>query len=79
MIERMAVHWKTIGYGLSFEIPRIRIIEESHRNVENACVAMLEYWLDTDKTATWHQLLEAMEHTDILPLLARDLKHALTQ
>ena len=80
VIERMSVHWRTVGYALNIADARIDIIEDDNKcNIENACLTMLGHWLDSNEKPTWHQLIEAIESCSALSCLASDLRNALIQ
>ena len=46
--------------GLSQSV--LDIIEHDHRSAIDCCIKMWTKWLDTDTTATWRTVLNALDH-----------------
>jgi len=57
-----ATFWKTIGVLLELPTEELNIIEQ-HNNAKavSCCNAMFQKWLETDPSASWKRLLEAIE------------------
>ena len=80
VIESLAANWKRVAIALSINSYRIAIIDaNSSRNVEDACLEMLQWWLDQqqEKKATWRALIRAIQDVAELQVLARDMETAL--
>ena len=80
VIESLAANWKRVAIALSINSYRIAIIDaNSSRNVEDACLEMLQWWLDQqqEKKATWRALIRAIRDVAELQVLARDMETAL--
>ena len=78
IIETIAAKWKAVGIALCLNRHRIDIIERDAlrpNQTENACRAMLEYWME-GRRATWRALIRALEDVDE-NVLASQLKDAL--
>ena len=59
---KFAVHWKSIGEFLSIPKGKLDILGEDYKeSVERCCNEMFDVWLDTDHTATWEKVLQAIE------------------
>ena len=57
-----ATRWRVIGTQLGLPIERLNIIEHDHRDkAEPCCNAMLEKWLQVDRTASWSKLFTVIE------------------
>ena len=77
-IETIAAKWRAVGIALCLNRHRIDIIQSDAlppNQTENACRAMLEYWME-GRGATWRALIRALEDVDE-NVLASQLKDAL--
>ena len=66
----VADKWKDIGVHLLHPAVInnrvLEVIEADHpRSVERCCKSMFEKWLDTQKDASWNQLVEAIEAIEL--------------
>ena len=78
IVETIAAKWRAVGIALCLNRYRIDIIERDAlrpNQTENACRAMLEYWME-GRGATWRALIRALEDVDE-NVLASQLKDAL--
>ena len=82
VVSRVAPHWYDLGITLLNEDQEshLDIIESGHGNdKEECCKKMFWYWLSTNTSATWKQLLEALRSPGVkLPVVAADLEKMLT-
>ena len=79
-LERMAIHWKKVAFQLDLGTDRVGIIEENYsKNIEGACMKMIEEWLKREgEKATWRKLIAAINTVEDLHVLADDLRKALS-
>ena len=62
VIPHCAAKWKFIGSLLGLSQSVLDIIEHDHRSAIDCCIKMWTKWLDTDTTATWRTVLNALDH-----------------
>ena len=82
VIPYVALQWYSLGLKLLNED------QESHLDVikldhggdnKKCCKEMFWYWLSTNPSATWKQLIEALRSSVVeLPIVAADLEKMLT-
>ena len=61
-----AIQWRMIGALLGVPTNLLNIIEKDHHfQTIPCCNAMLEKWLDIDKTASWGKLFTAIESSAV--------------
>ena len=82
VIPRVSPQWYVLGVKL------LKEEQESHLDIiksDNAgdkkqcCTDMFWYWLSTNTSATWKQLIEALQSPAVeLPVVAADLEKMLT-
>ena len=76
--------WKELGIILLQKgkdpVPRLEAIREDHpSNSRKCCLDMFQFWLDTDTTASWEQLIIALCSNGVgLAKAAEDLKKTLS-
>ena len=57
-----AASWRVIGTQLSLTSEELNIIEyDNHHRAVRCCNAVLEKWLEQDKSASWEKLLIVIE------------------
>ena len=82
VIEAIAANWKRIAIALSINSYRIAIIQaDSSHSVEDACLEMLQWWLDPqrEQRVSWRALIRAIRNIGELQVLARDIETALSE
>ena len=68
-------NWFLLGIFLSVPVKQLQKIESLHRGeVERCKIDMLQYWLDNNVTASWKDVVRALEQTNQL-VLAETVKH----
>jgi len=61
VVQSVAPKWKDLGVQLSISPNVLDIINANCPNdVEKSCKLMLDKWLNTQKSASWNQLLKAL-------------------
>ena len=82
VVSRVAPHWYDLGITLLDEDQEthLDVIESSHgSNKEECCKKMFWYWLNTNTSATWKQLIEGLRSPGVkLTVVASDLEKMLT-
>ena len=73
----MAAKWKRVAIALSIKSDRIEILDANSRKVENACLDMLQWWLENAEKPTWWGLIEALRDITDLQVLAHNIERAL--
>ena len=74
VIEAIAAKWKLVGISLSVTSDRIDIIEaDNPHRVEEACLQMLQWWLDHHRRPSWKSLIKALRNVN-LNVLAHDIE-----
>ena len=73
----MAVRWSNVAIALSINTCRIGIIERDSHSVEDACIKMLQWWLENEEKPTWWALIEAIRDITDLQVLAHNIEKAL--
>ena len=75
---RFACKWKDIGIQLlkTRHHSALDLIEADHKgNTEECCKRMINKWLETDKNASWSQLIKALNKESVsLNTLANEIK-----
>ena len=65
IVKQYAVHWERLGLELGLMDYHIANISENNarhpRRVEVCCTAVLQQWLDSDSSATWGKLDDAIK------------------
>ena len=78
----MSSQWYVLGVNLLREEQEshLDIIESDHAgDNKKCCIDMFRYWLSTNTTATWKQLIDALQSPAVeLPVVAADLEKMLT-
>ena len=82
MVPSVAIKWKALGEVLLHrdivETGYLEIIEKNNpNNVEECCNQMFIKWLQTDKDASWKQLITALQSSVQLYTLAEQIKKKL--
>ena len=68
----LAAHWKNIACEL-LNLEDVKNIDSTTKNNEDKCLDMLIKWLETDTTATYSKLIDALcEHN--LDAVAEQIK-----
>ena len=70
-----------LGACLNVPVSQLNKIQSTHTQdgVERCKLAMLQYWLDTNMTASWRNIARALERMDMLTLAAKlKLKYLVT-
>ena len=75
----IAAKWKRVAIALSIKQCHIDIIEADTRGVVEACLKMLQWWLEKEKRATWHVLINAIRDLEELNVLAHNIERVLSQ
>ena len=82
VVAHVTPHWYDLGITLLKEEQEshLDVIESSHGdNKKECCKKMFWYWLSTNTSATWQQLIEALRSPAVeLPVVAADLEKMLT-
>ena len=82
VVPHVSTHWYDLGIKLLNEEyeSHLDIIESSHGNdKKECCKKMFWYWLSTNTSATWGQLVEALQSPAVgLPVVAADVEKLLT-
>ena len=62
VVPRCAVKWRDLGLALGVESFHLDLIHVDHPNsCEHSCRLVLMRWLETDPSATWSKLIDAIE------------------
>ena len=83
VVPSVATRWKALGEFLLdpdlIEIGHLEIIEKNNsHDVVECCKQMFKKWLETDKYASWKQLIRALKHPSVeLTYLAHQIKKGL--
>ena len=68
-------NWFLLGIFLGVPVKQLQKIESLHRGETERCkIDMLQYWLDNNVTASWKDVVRALEQTNQL-VLAETVKH----
>ena len=68
----LTAYWKKIAYEL-LNLEDVKNIDSTTKDNEEKCLDMLIKWLETDTTATYSKLMDALcEHN--LPSVAKQIK-----
>ena len=85
IIKTVASQWRDIGDLLDFDasgatVQRIQV-DEGQRGVESCCRSMFQYWLQGNgvQPASWATLLEILEDSRFLSLVADVRRHLTSQ
>ena len=81
VVSRVAPHWYDLGITLLNEDQEshLDVIKSNYTDKKECCKEMFWYWLSTNTSATWKQLLEALRSSGVeLPVVAADLEKMLT-
>ena len=82
MVPHVSPQWYVLGVKLLKEEQELHldIIQSDHAgDNKKCCIAMFWYWLCTNTSATWKQLIEALQSPAVeLPVVAADLEKMLT-
>ena len=75
IVNKVASKWNILGYALLDEdqSEKIQNIKSNHKDNEECCIEMFNCWLRTDPNANWHDLVKALNTTN-LKTVAADLK-----
>ena len=67
------VDWYTLGAVLGVRVRKLREIQESNNQggVQRWKIDMFQSWLDSTPTASWEDVIRALEQLDHLTLAAR--------
>ena len=83
MVPSVTIKWKALGEVLLHrdivETGYLEIIEKNNpNNLEECCKKMFIKWLETDKDASWEQLITALQSSAVqLNTLAEQIKKKL--
>ena len=81
VVSRVAPHWYDLGITLLDEDQEshLDVIKSNYTDKKECCKEMFWYWLSTNTSATWRQLVEALRSSAVeLPVVAADLEKMLT-
>ena len=81
VVCRVAPHWYDLGITLLYEDQEsyLDVIKLNYTDKRECCKAMFWYWLSTNTTATWKQLIDSLRSSAVeLPVVAADLEKMLT-
>ena len=82
VIPHVSLHWYELGVQLLKEDQEshLDIIQSNQaRDDKKHCMDMFWYWLSTNTSATWQQLIKALQSPAVeLPVVAADLEKMLT-
>ena len=82
MVPYVSPQWYILGVKLLKEDQEshLDIIKSDHAgDNKKCCIHMFWYWLSTNTSATWKQLIKALQSTAVeLPVVAADLEKMLT-
>ena len=81
VVARVTPHWYDLGITLFNEEQEshLDVIKSNYTDKKTCCKEMLWYWLSTNTSATWEQLIEALRSPAVeLPVVAADLEKMLT-
>ena len=80
-VENFAPKWYKVGALLLKEEQEVRlgVIQANHgSNVEDCCLAMLRFWIETHPEANWHDLVMALRSPGVdLLSVASDIENKL--
>ena len=76
LIDHLALHWKSVGRQLGIEETTLAAIEKSNLHHE-AAIKMLNYWINSDASASWSKLLSAMRAKKELSTVAQTFQSSL--
>ena len=72
VVRQYAVQWERLGLELGLQDYDIANISENHaghaRRVEECCAAVLKQWLNSDPSATWGKLDDAIKKIKLSPV-----------
>ena len=71
------MRWSNVAIALSINTSRIGIIQIDSHSVEDACIKMLQWWLENAEKPTWCALIEAIRDITDLQVLAHNIEKAL--
>ena len=81
MIRKVAPQWHTLGIQLLSEDQEshLDVIKSNNGNdSKQCCMEMFWYWLDTNPSATWQQLLESLRSSALeLDIVAANIEKSL--
>ena len=81
VVPHVSAQWYVVGVKLLKEDQEsyLDIIESNHAgDNKKCCIDMFRYWLNTNTSATWKQLIEALRSPAVeLPVVATDLEQIL--
>ena len=60
----LAAHWRRIGYEL-LELDDVESINSTAKTDDDKCLDMLIKWLQTDSSASYSKLIEALDEYDL--------------
>ena len=60
----LAAHWRRIGYEL-LELDDVESINSTAKTDDDKCLDMLIKWLQTDSSASYSKLIEALDEHDL--------------
>ena len=82
MVPHVSPHWYILGVKLLKEDQEshLDIIKSDHAgDNKKCCIQMFWYWLNSNNSATWQQLIKALQSPAVeLPVVAADLEKMLT-
>ena len=82
VVPHVSTHWYDLGIKLLNEEyeSHLDVIESRHgSDTRECCKKMFWYWLSTNTSATWGQLVEALQSPAVgLPVIAADVEKLLT-
>ena len=81
VVPHVSPQWYVVGVKLLKEDQEsyLDIIESNHAgDNKKCCIDMFRYWLNTNTSATWKHLIEALRSPAVeLPVVAADLEQIL--
>ena len=80
VVSRVVAHWYDLGITLLDEDQEshLDVIKLNYTDKKECCKEMFWYWLSTNTSATWKQLVEALRTSAVeLPVVASDLEKML--
>ena len=68
------VEWKTLGVHLDISATKLKEIDVNNRGQVADCKhAMIEFWLESDRSCSWKHLIDALISADQL-VLAEEIR-----
>ena len=80
VVPLASARWYYLGIQLfdSQDIGKLQSMKKEYKTLEDRCTEMFSHWLDTEKNATWKNLIEGLKSRCVnLPNVARNIEKLL--